>query len=107
MTALPGTYTVKMTVAGQSYSQPLTVKMDPRIKTSAAELQKQFDAATAVAHSQSEISRRTARSAAASQVRSENFARKRKLMRRSPPHLDALIQKAERHRRTSASGPTE
>ena len=29
---LPGTYTVKLTVGGKSYTQPLTVKMDPRAK---------------------------------------------------------------------------
>ena len=28
--ATPGTYTVKMTVGGRSYSQPLEVKPDPR-----------------------------------------------------------------------------
>jgi photosystem II stability/assembly factor-like uncharacterized protein len=38
---LPGTYTVKLTVNGRSYTQPLTVKMDPRVKTSMADLQKQ------------------------------------------------------------------
>ena len=43
--ALPRTYTVRMTVGGKSYSEPLSIKMDPRIKASAAELQKQFDAA--------------------------------------------------------------
>jgi photosystem II stability/assembly factor-like uncharacterized protein len=32
--ALPGNYTVKLTVNGRSYAQPLTVKMDPRVKTS-------------------------------------------------------------------------
>ena len=32
--ALPGNYTVKLTVGGRSYTQPLTVKMDPRVKTS-------------------------------------------------------------------------
>ena len=31
-TVLPGTYTVKLTVGGKSYSQPLIVKMDPRSK---------------------------------------------------------------------------
>jgi photosystem II stability/assembly factor-like uncharacterized protein len=56
VTALPGAYTVKLTIAGQSYSQPLTVKMDPRIKVPAGDLQKQFDAATAVSRRQSEIS---------------------------------------------------
>jgi photosystem II stability/assembly factor-like uncharacterized protein len=40
--ALPGRYTVKLTVDGRSYTQPLTVKMDPRIKTSEADLRKQF-----------------------------------------------------------------
>ena len=29
---LPGTYTVKLTVGDKSYAQPLTVKMDPRVK---------------------------------------------------------------------------
>jgi len=30
--ALPGRYTMKLTVGGQSYTQPLTLKMDPRVK---------------------------------------------------------------------------
>jgi hypothetical protein len=41
--ALPGAYTVKLTVNGQSYSQPLTLKMDPRIKTSTEDLRKQHE----------------------------------------------------------------
>jgi len=40
---VPGNYTVKLTVDGKSYSQPLVVKMDPRIKTSATDLRKQFE----------------------------------------------------------------
>jgi photosystem II stability/assembly factor-like uncharacterized protein len=40
--AMPGTYTVKLTVDGKTYTQPLTVKMDPRIKTSLADMRKQF-----------------------------------------------------------------
>jgi photosystem II stability/assembly factor-like uncharacterized protein len=32
--ALPGNYTVKLTVGGRSYTQSLTIKMDPRVKTS-------------------------------------------------------------------------
>ena len=31
--ALPGQYTVRLTVAGKAYTAPLTVKMDPRVKT--------------------------------------------------------------------------
>jgi hypothetical protein len=41
--ALPGTYTVRLTVGGHSYTEPLTVKMDPRVKTPLAGLQQQFD----------------------------------------------------------------
>jgi photosystem II stability/assembly factor-like uncharacterized protein len=40
---LPGQYQVKLTVGGQSYTQPLTVKMDPRVKTPAAGLVRQFE----------------------------------------------------------------
>ncbi len=36
--ALPGEYTVRLTVGGKSYTQPLTIKMDPRIKTTTAGL---------------------------------------------------------------------
>jgi hypothetical protein len=40
---LPGQYTVKLTVGGQSYTQPLTVKMDPRVKTPPEGLAQQFE----------------------------------------------------------------
>ena len=40
--ALPGQYTVRLTVDGKSYTQPLTLKMDPRVKTTAYGLQLQF-----------------------------------------------------------------
>ncbi len=39
---LPGTYTVKLSAAGKSVSQPLTVKMDPRIATPTSGLEQQF-----------------------------------------------------------------
>ena len=47
---MPGTYTVLLTVnngtsgkQGNVYSQPLEIKMDPRVKTSLADLQQQHD----------------------------------------------------------------
>ncbi len=40
--ALPGTYTVKLTVNGKIQTRQLTVKIDPRVKTPAAGLQQQF-----------------------------------------------------------------
>jgi photosystem II stability/assembly factor-like uncharacterized protein len=39
---VPGEYTVVLTVGGKSYTQPLTVKMDPRVKMSRAELEEQL-----------------------------------------------------------------
>jgi len=41
--AVPGNYTVSLTAGGKTFSQPLTVAMDPRVKASAADLQEQFD----------------------------------------------------------------
>ncbi|HET9743709.1 MAG TPA: glycoside hydrolase [Terriglobales bacterium] len=40
---MPGQYTVKLTVNGQTYSQPLTVTMDPRVKTPVQGLRQQFE----------------------------------------------------------------
>jgi photosystem II stability/assembly factor-like uncharacterized protein len=39
----PGEYTVKFAAAGRTYTQTLTVKMDPRVKTPAKDLKQQFD----------------------------------------------------------------
>jgi photosystem II stability/assembly factor-like uncharacterized protein len=41
--ALAGDYTVRLTVDGQTSSVPLVVKMDPEVKTSEAELARQFE----------------------------------------------------------------
>ena len=40
---LPGEYTVRLTVGGRAYTQPLTVKMDPRAPITAAGLRLQHD----------------------------------------------------------------
>ncbi len=40
---LPGKFTVKLTAGGTSYTHPLTIKMDPRVKTSPAGLHQQFE----------------------------------------------------------------
>jgi photosystem II stability/assembly factor-like uncharacterized protein len=40
--AVPGRYTVKLGVDGASYTQPLVLKMDPRVETPTADLAKQF-----------------------------------------------------------------
>jgi photosystem II stability/assembly factor-like uncharacterized protein len=40
---LPGQYTVRLTVSGKAYTQPLVVKMDPRVTTPAEGLAQQFN----------------------------------------------------------------
>jgi photosystem II stability/assembly factor-like uncharacterized protein len=42
---VPGRYEVVLTVAAQTYRQPLLVKLDPRVQTSQADLQAQLDLA--------------------------------------------------------------
>ncbi len=39
---MPGQYTVRLTAGGKSHTQPLTVKMDPRVQSPNAELGRQF-----------------------------------------------------------------
>ena len=51
----PGTYTVKLTVNGKSYAQPITVKLDPRVKTPLAALNEQFTSSKAIYDSITEI----------------------------------------------------
>jgi photosystem II stability/assembly factor-like uncharacterized protein len=40
---LPGQYKVVLTAGGKSYTQPLEIRMDPRVKTSPEELRRQFE----------------------------------------------------------------
>ena len=44
---LPGRYSVKLSAGGKSYTQPLEVKMDPRVKAAPEALASQFRAETA------------------------------------------------------------
>jgi hypothetical protein len=46
---LPGQYTVRLTADGQSYTEPVTIKMDPRVKAPAADLARQFQLQTRLA----------------------------------------------------------
>ncbi len=47
--APPGNYTVKLTVNGRSYAQPLALKADPQLKATTEELVRQFDLSSSVA----------------------------------------------------------
>jgi photosystem II stability/assembly factor-like uncharacterized protein len=46
--ALPGDYSVVLTAGGKSFTQPLPLKMDPRVKASTADLTKQFELSKAL-----------------------------------------------------------
>jgi photosystem II stability/assembly factor-like uncharacterized protein len=72
---LPGRYSVRLTVDGKTQTQPLTVKMDPRVKTSAADLKLMYDTSRAVdamlrrvARAQAEIRALPAKTSAATEL---------------------------------------
>ena len=46
--AVPATYTARLTVDGKSLTQPLVVKIDPRVKATAADLKLQYDTSRAI-----------------------------------------------------------
>jgi hypothetical protein len=46
--AAPGTYTVKLTVGGKSYTQPITVKADPRVETPALAMREVYSLSQAL-----------------------------------------------------------
>jgi photosystem II stability/assembly factor-like uncharacterized protein len=54
--ALAGQYTVRLTVNGHTFSQPLTVKMDPRVKTAREGLAQVFQLQASLAHMMTESS---------------------------------------------------
>ena len=54
--AAPGNYTVKLTANGKSSTQPLTIKLDPRVKTPQDVLDRQFGLASKLAARLGEVS---------------------------------------------------
>ena len=55
-TAVPGEYTVKLTANGKSSTQPLTIKLDPRVKAPQGALERQFGLASKLAERLGEVS---------------------------------------------------
>jgi photosystem II stability/assembly factor-like uncharacterized protein len=54
--AVPGSYTVKFTANGKSSTQPLTIKLDPRVKTPQDALVRQFGLASRLASQLGDVS---------------------------------------------------
>ncbi|HZS72042.1 MAG TPA: hypothetical protein VFA13_09410, partial [Candidatus Acidoferrum sp.] len=65
--ALPGTYTVRLAANGHSYSQTLSVKMDPRVKTPALGLAQMFQMQSRLARMMTESTRALAEAHSASE----------------------------------------
>ena len=55
-TAMPGTYTARLTADGKNYTTSFVLKMDPRVKTSTAGLERKFQLETRLASLLSETS---------------------------------------------------
>jgi photosystem II stability/assembly factor-like uncharacterized protein len=94
VSALPGNYTVKLTVEGQTSSQPLVVKMDPRIKTPLADLEKQFETGIKISRAQAQIAQAQRE---VTQLRSQIRQRRAQASNNAAvaSALDALDRKAE------------
>jgi photosystem II stability/assembly factor-like uncharacterized protein len=96
----PGNYTVVLSADGKSLTQPFTVQMDPRVKTSAADLQEQFDLSWALYQLRlklapigkqfddinEELTKLKARAAERSDVTAKLEAFTQMLMKFAPPH---------------------
>ena len=55
---MPGTYTVRLTANGTSVTRPLSVEMDPRVKTPILALQRQFSLSKQLSDAIDDVSRR-------------------------------------------------
>lgn len=97
---LPGDYTVKLTVNGKSYTQPLTVKMDPRIKTPIIDLQKQFETGMAIARRQKEVNDAKNQ---VDELRRQIAARSKQASRR--PALEAALRRLDRDAESVGGAP--
>ena len=89
--AMPGEYTVKLTVGGQTQSQPLELVMDPRVKNiKLDDLQKQFDLAMQARDANDQLHR------AVNQIRSMRAELKGVHTRfEDDAKLKALVQQAD------------
>jgi photosystem II stability/assembly factor-like uncharacterized protein len=100
--ALPGHYIVKLTVHGQSYTQPLEVKMDPRVKTPLSDLVLQFKMAQQINTAQAQVS---ASFAAANRLHLQLQALSSKLAKTSePPALAGEVGALDKRTMAIAGG---
>jgi photosystem II stability/assembly factor-like uncharacterized protein len=87
---LPGEYRVRLTVNGKTYSEPLAVKMDPRVKTRPEGLRQQFTTALGAWDA---MHKANAALAEIKNVRSQLRSRPEKSDKRLRAAMDALDKK--------------
>jgi hypothetical protein len=90
--AVPGQYSVRLTVDGQSYTRPLTLRMDPRAPVSLADLQKQFNLAMDV---ESQMRRASQTLAEAQGVEKQLAARQKALAAANSPAAHTAAKAVE------------
>jgi photosystem II stability/assembly factor-like uncharacterized protein len=88
----PGEYTVKLTANGKTYSQPITVKQDPRVKTSALHMEQVY---TLSAAAYREAAGAVAAAAEAQRLRDQVAKAKSSASGDMAAALDALDKKIE------------
>jgi len=101
--ALPGHYVVKLTVHGQSYTQPLEVMMDPRVKTPLSDLVLQFKMTHQINTAEAQVS---AAFAAANRLHAQLQALSSKLAKTSEPQALAGEVEALDKRTMAIAGGT-
>ena len=93
--ALPGTYTVRLTVDGKAYETPVVVRVDPTVKTTPAALAAQFETASAIFALRGEVNR-ALRGLDAVKAQLDERRRLAKQLGRGPDgELEAALKKAE------------
>ncbi|HWG21789.1 MAG TPA: hypothetical protein VG225_14755 [Terracidiphilus sp.] len=102
---LPGEYTVRLIANGQMLSQPLKVRMDPRVKTPVADLEQQFTLAKSI---YDDLMRATAALHEISVLREQMEARKgQPPIRNAGPSIDSRLDAiaGSEHGRGFGRGP--
>ena len=89
----PGTYTVKLTVNGKTYSQPIVVKQDPRVKTPALAMQQVYTLSKAAYYGA--LDAQDGGAAGAARPRSDRDAASRRRRARSRRRSTAFDKKLE------------
>jgi hypothetical protein len=97
---MPGKYTVVLTIGGKSYEQPLSIRMDPRVKSSTANLAEQFEISKRLYDERRSLLT-VSESVKKIQAQVAALQKQTTTVGALKPHLDALAEKLQKF----SSGP--